>query len=127
MALRCLCTHEFVHQLFSVAGFSDENSKWLTPAQKKQKIEQSEEDEDSDSQWEEEDDDKEEGFDNKKMKEEDDDEDMVDDYGADEGDDQDSDGEEVWFQPMRNICKEEIVSFLKCQIIYVDVYWCRTT
>ncbi|KAF4103480.1 probable 28S rRNA (cytosine(4447)-C(5))-methyltransferase [Onychostoma macrolepis] len=78
-------------------GFSDENSKWLKPAQRKRKIEQSEEGEDSDSQWEEEDDDdEEEGFDNKKMEEEDDDdEDMVDDYGADEGDDQDSDGEEL--------------------------------
>uniref|UniRef100_A0A673FJH6 SAM-dependent MTase RsmB/NOP-type domain-containing protein n=1 Tax=Sinocyclocheilus rhinocerous TaxID=307959 RepID=A0A673FJH6_9TELE len=76
-------------------GFSDENSKWLKPAQGKRKIEQSEEDEDSDSQWEEDDD--EEGFDNKEMEEEgeDDDEDMVDDYGADEGDEQDSDGEEL--------------------------------
>uniref|UniRef100_A0A672P305 SAM-dependent MTase RsmB/NOP-type domain-containing protein n=1 Tax=Sinocyclocheilus grahami TaxID=75366 RepID=A0A672P305_SINGR len=74
-------------------GFSDENSKWLKPAQGKRKIEQSEEDEDSDSQWEEDDDEDEEGFDNKEMEEkgEDDDEDMVDDYGADE---QDSDGEE---------------------------------
>lgn len=76
-------------------GFSDENSKWLKPAQRKRKIEQSEEGEDSDSQWEEEDE-EEEGFDNKKMEEEDDDdEDMVDDYGADEGDDQGSDGEEL--------------------------------
>ncbi|XP_052435130.1 probable 28S rRNA (cytosine(4447)-C(5))-methyltransferase [Carassius gibelio] len=79
-------------------GFSDENNKWLKPAQRKRKIEQSEEGEDSDSQWEEEDDDddNEEGLNNKEMEEEDDDdEDMVDDYGADEGDDQDSDGEEL--------------------------------
>uniref|UniRef100_A0A8C1MZF4 NOP2 nucleolar protein homolog (yeast) n=1 Tax=Cyprinus carpio TaxID=7962 RepID=A0A8C1MZF4_CYPCA len=77
-------------------GFSDENSKWLKPTQRKRKIEQSEEDEDSDSQWEEEDDDDEEGFGKKEMEEEDDDdEDMVDDYGADEGDEQDSDGEEL--------------------------------
>uniref|UniRef100_A0A8C1RR19 NOP2 nucleolar protein homolog (yeast) n=1 Tax=Cyprinus carpio TaxID=7962 RepID=A0A8C1RR19_CYPCA len=79
-------------------GFSDENNKWLKPAQRKRKIEQSEEAEDSDSQWEEDDDDddNEEGFINKQMEEEDDDdEDMVDDYGADEGDDQDSDGEEL--------------------------------
>uniref|UniRef100_A0A671KCV9 Probable 28S rRNA (cytosine(4447)-C(5))-methyltransferase n=1 Tax=Sinocyclocheilus anshuiensis TaxID=1608454 RepID=A0A671KCV9_9TELE len=77
-------------------GFSDENSKWLKPTQRKRKIEQSEEDEDSDSQWEEDEDDDEEGFNNKEMEEkDDDDEDMVDDYGADEGDDQDSDGEEL--------------------------------
>ncbi|XP_043117214.1 probable 28S rRNA (cytosine(4447)-C(5))-methyltransferase [Puntigrus tetrazona] len=81
-------------------GFSDENSKWLKPAQRKRKIDQSEEEEDSDSQWEEdEDEDGEEGFDNKEVKEveeeDDDDEDMVDDYGADDGDDQDSDGEEL--------------------------------
>ncbi|XP_042596688.1 probable 28S rRNA (cytosine(4447)-C(5))-methyltransferase [Cyprinus carpio] len=77
-------------------GFSDENNKWLKPAQRKRKIEQSEEAEDSDSQWEDDDDDNEEGFINKQMEEEDDDdEDMVDDYGADEGDDQDSDGEEL--------------------------------
>uniref|UniRef100_A0A9J8B535 NOP2 nucleolar protein homolog (yeast) n=1 Tax=Cyprinus carpio carpio TaxID=630221 RepID=A0A9J8B535_CYPCA len=82
---------------FLVDGFSDENSKWLKPTQRKRKIEQSEEDEDSDSQWEEEDDDEdEEGFVKKEMEEEDDDdEDMVDDYGADEGDEQDSDGEEL--------------------------------
>ncbi|XP_026084800.1 probable 28S rRNA (cytosine(4447)-C(5))-methyltransferase isoform X2 [Carassius auratus] len=76
-------------------GFTDENSKWLKPAPRKRKIEQSEEDEDSDSQWEEDDD--EEGFDKKEMEEEEeeDDDDMVDDYGADEGDEQDSDGEEL--------------------------------
>uniref|UniRef100_A0A672NWE9 SAM-dependent MTase RsmB/NOP-type domain-containing protein n=1 Tax=Sinocyclocheilus grahami TaxID=75366 RepID=A0A672NWE9_SINGR len=77
-----------VNKLFFISGFSDENSKWLKPAQGKRKIEQSEEDEDSDSQWEEDDDEDEEGFDNKEMEEkgEDDDEDMVDDYGADEQD-----------------------------------------
>ncbi|XP_048009093.1 probable 28S rRNA (cytosine(4447)-C(5))-methyltransferase [Megalobrama amblycephala] len=78
-------------------GFSDENSEWLKPAQRKRKIEQCEEDEDSDSQWEDDDDDDAvEGLDHKEMEEEDDDdEDMVDDYGADEGDEQDSDGEEL--------------------------------
>ncbi|KAK9960582.1 hypothetical protein ABG768_008429 [Culter alburnus] len=81
-------------------GFSDENSEWLKPAQRKRKIEQCEEDEDSDSQWEEDDDDDViEGLDHKGMEEEedddDDDEDMVDDYGADEGGEQDSDGEEL--------------------------------
>ncbi|XP_050988260.1 probable 28S rRNA (cytosine(4447)-C(5))-methyltransferase [Labeo rohita] len=74
-------------------GFSDENNKWLKPAQRKRKIEQSEEEEDSDSQWEEDDDDDEEGLVQQQMEEEDDDdEDMVDDYGAEE---QDSDGEEL--------------------------------
>ncbi|XP_073703296.1 28S rRNA (cytosine(4447)-C(5))-methyltransferase [Garra rufa] len=79
-------------------GFSDENNKWLKPAQRKRKIEQSEEEEDSDSQWEEEEDyDDKEGIDQKQMLEEDDDddEDMVDDYGAEEEDEQDSDGEEL--------------------------------
>ncbi|KAK2903327.1 hypothetical protein Q8A67_008040 [Cirrhinus molitorella] len=80
-------------------GFSDENNKWLKPAQMKRKIEQSEEEEDSDSLWEEDDDEEEEeeeGIDQKQMEEEDDDdEDMVDDYGAEEEDEQDSDGEEL--------------------------------
>lgn len=81
-------------------GFSDENKEWLKPAQRKRKIEQSEEDEDSDSQWEDDDDDdvdNEQTFDHKDIKNEDDDddEDMVDDYGADEGDEKDSDGEEL--------------------------------
>ncbi|XP_067305211.1 probable 28S rRNA (cytosine(4447)-C(5))-methyltransferase [Pseudorasbora parva] len=80
-------------------GFSDENSEWLKPAQRKRKIEQCEEDEESDSQWEDEDDDVE-GLDHKGLVEDDDDdddddEDMVDDYGADEGAEQDSDGEEL--------------------------------
>uniref|UniRef100_A0A8C2JJ06 NOP2 nucleolar protein homolog (yeast) n=1 Tax=Cyprinus carpio TaxID=7962 RepID=A0A8C2JJ06_CYPCA len=97
MELQCLYTHECVNRFVFISGFSDENSKWLKPTQRKRKIEQSEEDEDSDSQWEEEDDDEdEEGFVKKEMEEEDDDdEDMVDDYGADEGDEQDSDGEEL--------------------------------
>ncbi|XP_077064994.1 28S rRNA (cytosine(4447)-C(5))-methyltransferase [Siphateles boraxobius] len=83
-------------------GFSDENSEWLKPAQRKRKIEQCEEDEDSDSQWEEEDDDDVvKGLDHKGLAggddddDDDDDEEMVDDYGADEGDEQDSDGEEL--------------------------------
>ncbi|NP_001288288.1 28S rRNA (cytosine(4447)-C(5))-methyltransferase [Danio rerio] len=83
-------------------GFSDENKEWLKPAQRKRKIEQSEEDEDSDSQWEDDDDDddddvdNEQTFDHKDIKnEDDDDKDMVDDYGADEGDEKDSDGEEL--------------------------------
>lgn len=98
MEWQCLYTVEFVNQFIFIAGFSDENSEWLTPAQRKRKIEQCEEDEDSDSQWEEDDDDDDdvEGLDHKGMDEDDDDEDMVDDYGADEGDEQDSDGEEVW-------------------------------
>uniref|UniRef100_A0A9J7X7M3 NOP2 nucleolar protein homolog (yeast) n=1 Tax=Cyprinus carpio carpio TaxID=630221 RepID=A0A9J7X7M3_CYPCA len=94
---RAQVTKEPKQEEKSKKGFSDENSKWLKPTQRKRKIEQSEEDEDSDSQWEEEDDDEdEEGFVKKEMEEEDDDdEDMVDDYGADEGDEQDSDGEEL--------------------------------
>ncbi|KAK7147759.1 hypothetical protein R3I94_010323 [Phoxinus phoxinus] len=79
-------------------GFSDENSEWLKPAQRKRKIEQCEADEDSDSQWEEEDDDDDvvvKDLDHKGMAKDDDDEEMVDDYGAEEGDEQDSDGEEL--------------------------------
>ncbi|XP_051576390.1 probable 28S rRNA (cytosine(4447)-C(5))-methyltransferase [Myxocyprinus asiaticus] len=86
-------------------GFSDENSEWLKPAQRKRKIDQSENDEDSDSNWENEEDDDEEGPDKKQMEDvdddDDDDDDMVDDYGADEGDEEkekdkeDSDGEEL--------------------------------
>uniref|UniRef100_A0A8C1N4Z7 NOP2 nucleolar protein homolog (yeast) n=1 Tax=Cyprinus carpio TaxID=7962 RepID=A0A8C1N4Z7_CYPCA len=83
MELQCLYTHECVNRFVFISGFSDENSKWLKPTQRKRKIEQSEEDEDK-------------GFGKKEMEEEDDDdEDMVDDYGADEGDEQDSDGEEL--------------------------------
>ncbi|KAA0703010.1 putative 28S rRNA (cytosine-C(5))-methyltransferase [Triplophysa tibetana] len=85
-------------------GFSDENSQWLKPAQRKRKIEEPAEDEESDSQWEE--DSEEEGVPLKKQikgedlddDDDDDDEDMVDDYGADEGDEedkQDSDGDEL--------------------------------
>ncbi|XDV39879.1 hypothetical protein PO909_009057 [Leuciscus waleckii] len=84
-------------------GFSDENSEWLKPAQRKRKIEECEEDEDSDSQWEEEEDDDDvvKDLDHKGIvkdiddDDDDDDEEMVDDYGADEGDEQDSDGEEL--------------------------------
>lgn len=79
-------------------GFSDENSQWLKPAQRKRKIEQSDEDEDSDSNWEEDDDEEEQAPCKKEMEEEeddDDDEDLVDDYGADEEDKQDSDEEEL--------------------------------
>lgn len=83
----------------SFAGFSDDNSEWLTPAKRKRKIDHSEGDEDSDSQWEEE----EEG-EKEQLEADDDDDDMVDDYGAmedsSEGEEREeeeagSDGEEV--------------------------------
>ncbi|KAM9489359.1 28S rRNA (cytosine(4447)-C(5))-methyltransferase [Clarias gariepinus] len=93
-------------------GFSDDNSKWLTPAQRKRKIDHSEGDEDSDSQWEEEEEDADEVEDIEKGgkvqliadDDDDDDDDMVDDYGAmedsSEGGEQEeeeagSDGEEL--------------------------------
>ncbi|XP_030639687.1 28S rRNA (cytosine(4447)-C(5))-methyltransferase [Chanos chanos] len=81
-------------------GFSDENSEWLKPAQRKRKVDQSEGDEDSDSQWEEEEDyeveEQGQGIegDGEEMEKEaddddDDDEDMVDDYGvADDGEEE---------------------------------------
>uniref|UniRef100_W5UCC0 Putative ribosomal RNA methyltransferase NOP2 n=1 Tax=Ictalurus punctatus TaxID=7998 RepID=W5UCC0_ICTPU len=92
-------------------GFSDDNSKWLTPAKRKRKIDHSEGDDDSDSQWEQEEDDGDEVEDIEQgVKEQleadddDDDDDMVDDYGAmedsSEGQEQEdeaagSDGEEL--------------------------------
>lgn len=93
----------------SFVGFSDDNSKWLTPATLKRKIDQSEGDEDSDSQWEEEEEDGDEVEDLKQGQKEqleadDDEDDMVDDYGAMEDDSSEeeeeeeeagSDGEEV--------------------------------
>ncbi|XP_060726192.1 probable 28S rRNA (cytosine(4447)-C(5))-methyltransferase [Tachysurus vachellii] len=80
-------------------GFSDDNSKWLTPATRKRKIDQSEGDEDSDSQWEEEEEDGDEVEDLKQGEKEqleadDDDDDMVDDYGAMEDDSSEEEEEE---------------------------------
>lgn len=87
----------------SFAGFSDDNSEWLTPAKRKRKIDHSEGDEDSDSLWEEEE--EEEKGEKEQLEADDDDDDMVDDYGAmedsSEGEEQEeeeagSDGGEVW-------------------------------
>lgn len=98
-------------------GFTDENSKWLTPAKRKRKLDQAESEDDSDEHWEEEGDYDEEkaeveqpppkaGKNQAKMNtqlgmkeleeddgDDDDDEEMVDDYGA--LDEEESDGEEV--------------------------------
>ncbi|XP_077384169.1 28S rRNA (cytosine(4447)-C(5))-methyltransferase [Festucalex cinctus] len=101
-------------------GFTDENSKWLKPAKRKRKLDQSDSEDDSDEHWEEEDDydegkaedeeppqqKKKEGKNQAKMstqlgmkeleeedEDEDDDEEMVDDYGA--LDEEESDGEEL--------------------------------
>ncbi|KAM3873238.1 28S rRNA (cytosine(4447)-C(5))-methyltransferase [Diretmus argenteus] len=93
-------------------GFTDENSEWLKPAQRKRKIEQPENEDDSDSQWEDEEDEQEqeEGKDQGKKRvkllgteegDESDDEEMVDDYGAlddssgEEAEEGGSDGEEL--------------------------------
>lgn len=82
-------------------GFSDDNSKWLTPATRKRKMEHSEGDEDSDSQWEEEEEDgdevenKEQGEkEQRKADDDDDDDDMVDDYGTMEDGSEGEQGEE---------------------------------
>ena len=45
---------------FFSEGFSDENSKWLTPAKRKRKIDEPESEDDSDEHWEQEEDDEEE-------------------------------------------------------------------
>ncbi|KAI4811819.1 hypothetical protein KUCAC02_014691 [Chaenocephalus aceratus] len=97
-------------------GFTDENSEWLTPAKRKRKLEEAESGDDSDEHWENEEDlemeDEEEDQTKKGVKEQgkkkktakaeikegeekedDDDEEMVDDYGAPDGSEAESDGE----------------------------------
>ncbi|XP_034074815.1 probable 28S rRNA (cytosine(4447)-C(5))-methyltransferase [Gymnodraco acuticeps] len=97
-------------------GFTDENSEWLTPAKRKRKLEEAESGDDSDEHWENEEDlemeDEEEEQTKKGVKEQgkkkksakveikegeekedDDDEEMVDDYGAPDGSEAESDGE----------------------------------
>ncbi|TSK34824.1 putative 28S rRNA (cytosine-C(5))-methyltransferase [Bagarius yarrelli] len=83
-------------------GFSDDNSKWLTPATRKRKMEHSEGDEDSDSQWEEEEEDnnevedKEQGEKTQIEDDDDEDEDMVDDYGTmEDGSEEEQEKEEA--------------------------------
>ncbi|XP_054477570.1 probable 28S rRNA (cytosine(4447)-C(5))-methyltransferase [Anoplopoma fimbria] len=93
-------------------GFTDENSKWLTPAKRKRKIDEAESDDDSDEHWEEDEEEEEEqpkptkkggkdqgkkgakleikeakeGEEEEDEDDDDDDDEMVDDYGAlDEG------------------------------------------
>lgn len=88
-------------------GFTDANSKWLTPAKLKRKIDQVEDEDDSESEWELEEDeedkgkkkveggdeDNEDGSGDGENDDDDDDDDLVDDYGAESGEEED--GEEV--------------------------------
>ncbi|XP_062277758.1 probable 28S rRNA (cytosine(4447)-C(5))-methyltransferase [Scomber scombrus] len=109
-------------------GFTDDNSKWLTPANRKRKINEPENEDDSDEHWEEEEDlEKEEeqqqkkggndqGKKGAKLKEveedddDDDDEEMVDDYGTlddgsgEEAAEEESDGELL---PIERAAKKE--------------------
>uniref|UniRef100_A0A671WIR6 NOP2 nucleolar protein homolog (yeast) n=1 Tax=Sparus aurata TaxID=8175 RepID=A0A671WIR6_SPAAU len=106
-------------------GFSDENSKWLTPAKRKRKIDEPESEDDSDEHWEQEEDDEEVeeqeqqqqqkkgGKDQGKKDDgdDDDDEEMVDDYGTlddgsgEENAEEESDGEELL--PIERAAKKE--------------------
>ncbi|XP_034553124.1 probable 28S rRNA (cytosine(4447)-C(5))-methyltransferase [Notolabrus celidotus] len=111
-------------------GFTDENSKWLTPAKRKRKMNEPENEDDSDEHWEEEEDEEEEeeqqqkkgdqeqgkkgaklAVKNVKEEEDDDDDDdddeMVDDYGTleDGSEEEESDGEELL--PIERAAKKE--------------------
>ncbi|KAK5861768.1 hypothetical protein PBY51_017221 [Eleginops maclovinus] len=94
-------------------GFTDENSKWLTPAKRKRKMEEPENEDDSDEHWENEEDMEEEEEQTKKVakgkksakleveggeeeeeeEDDDDDDEMVDDYGAADGGSGEEEGE----------------------------------
>ncbi|XP_070768045.1 28S rRNA (cytosine(4447)-C(5))-methyltransferase [Enoplosus armatus] len=87
-------------------GFTDENSKWLTPAKRKRKIDEPESEDDSDEQWEEEEDEEQQqpkkgGKDQGKkgaklgVKEEEKDDDEDDDDGDDDDNDDDDDDDEM--------------------------------